>query len=167
MLAQHTYTLLIRKRFFLQHKLLFVRDDMRKIINKLLLLVTCLIFLSSCALFDKEAKKEPETTTPPKKTQKAPLPKTSTPSDETPIKPKATPKAPAETAPPASPEKQSQQTYYDSGMKYYSEEKYAEAKKAWQMVLKLGKKTKLANKARENIRKTDQILKTLEGLDNK
>jgi hypothetical protein len=147
----------------------FGRDDMQKIISKLLLLATCLIFLSSCALFNKETKKEPETKTPPKKIQKAPIPKTSTPSDETPIKPKATQQEPAAPAPVPEQiiEQKTQQNYYDLGMKYYSEEKYAEAKKAWQMVLKLGKKTKLANKARENIRKTDQILKTLEGLDNK
>jgi hypothetical protein len=53
------------------------------------------------------------------------------------------------------------------GMRYYSQEKYAEAKKAWERVIKLGKRTALADKARENIKKTDQILKTLKEMSGK
>lgn len=64
-----------------------------------------------------------------------------------------TPQTPVETNP--------QQKYYNMGMRYYAQEKYNEAKKAWQRVIKLGKRTDLADKARENIKKVDQILKTL------
>ena len=57
---------------------------------------------------------------------------------------------------------QAQQRYYDMGMRYYSEEKYAEAKKAWQQAVQLGPHTPLGNKAQEYLKKTDQVLKTLQ-----
>ena len=60
-----------------------------------------------------------------------------------------------------------QQRYYDLGMKYYTEENYAEAKKAWQQVLQMGPGTPLAGKTREYLKKTDQILKTLQEIEKK
>ena len=58
-----------------------------------------------------------------------------------------------------------QQKHYDMGMRYYSEEKYAEAKKAWQQTIQLGPRTPLASKAQEYLKKTDQVLKTLQELE--
>ena len=62
---------------------------------------------------------------------------------------------------------QAQQRYYDLGMKYYTEENYVEAKKAWQQVLQYGPNTPMADKARENLKKTDQVLKTLQEMEKK
>jgi len=55
-----------------------------------------------------------------------------------------------------------QQKLYDLGLKHYAAEQYAEANEAWQQVIKLGPDTPLAIRARENIQKAKQILKTLE-----
>ncbi|MRR17799.1 MAG: hypothetical protein EG826_15230 [Deltaproteobacteria bacterium] len=54
-----------------------------------------------------------------------------------------------------------QQKYYNMGMRYYAQDKFEQAKEAWQAVIKLDRKTDLAEKARENIKKVDQILKRL------
>ena len=150
----------------------------RKTIFAFILFAAGLFFLISCAFTDQETKKDLQeppsiTTKTPSATESQPQPqpkamppeikeipkKTIEKSPEA-LPPKATPKPPAQK-PPEAPAKLSQQQYYNLGMKYYSQEKYAEAKQAWQMVVKLGKRTALANKARENIKKTDQILKTL------
>ncbi len=79
---------------------------------------------------------------------------------------------PSKTAAPAAQPKpavdaQAQQRQYDLGMKHYAEENYAEAKKAWEQAVKLGPNTPLADKARENIKKTDQIINTLNELNKK
>ena len=58
-----------------------------------------------------------------------------------------------------------QQRHYDMGLKYYADEKYAEAKKAWQAVLQNGPNTPLAAKAREYLKKTEQVLKTLQEME--
>lgn len=60
-----------------------------------------------------------------------------------------------------------QQKYYDMGMRYYSEEKYAEAKKAWQQSIQLGPRTPLASKAQEYLKKTEQVLKTLQEMEKR
>jgi outer membrane biosynthesis protein TonB len=149
-----------------------------------------LIFLFSCASVDQQTPKG--VTEPPKKTpavssetkpptkpqvqtqpqttpkevkdlpQKAPAK-----SGETQPPPKATSKPPVTRTPAIPGETTSQQTYYDMGMRYYSQEKYVEAKKSWERVIKLGRRTPLADKARENIKKTEQILKTLKEMSDK
>ena len=144
---------------------------MRKIPCTLALIAFFLVFLSSCASF-KQALKDTEISAPPKETKSPPrkvqrkIDSSQQSSKENTVEPKKIPESTEETPPaPTTAEPQSpQQKYYDLGMKYYSEEKYAEAKKAWQMVVRLNKKTLLAKKARDNIKKTDRILKTLEGI---
>ena|SRR3989344_2342840 len=84
--------------------------------------------------------------------------------------PKPAHKTPAKTPSRAAPKPvdlQAQQKYYDLGLKYYSEENYAEAKKAWQQVLQLGSHTPLSEKAGEYLKKTDQVLKTLNEIEKK
>jgi len=83
-------------------------------------------------------------------------------------------KAP-ETPPPAPVKKQrvqkkpvdprAQQRYYDLGLKYYADEDYSEAKKAFQQAIEYGPDTSLGIKARENLSKTEQVLKTLRELE--
>jgi outer membrane biosynthesis protein TonB len=142
-----------------------------------------LIFLFSCASVDQQKQKVPQEPPPgapviseeakqpkpaPKEIKEQPRKASAVPA-ETPSQPKAAPKAPPPkaVAPPPLGESVSQQNYYDMGMRYYSQEKYADAKKAWQRVIKLGRRTALANKARENIKKVDQILKTLKEMSGK
>jgi tetratricopeptide (TPR) repeat protein len=60
-----------------------------------------------------------------------------------------------------------QQHYYDLGLQLYSEENYAEAEEAFQQAVDRGPSTLLGIKAQENIRKIEQILKTLEEMENK
>lgn len=142
------------------------------------LIAASLIFLSSCSLIDQQTKKEvkePQPTAVPAVVEKAPehketpketkeIPKKAV--EKPPEAPKTVPKSPVQKAPEES-TKSEQQKYYNMGMKHYSQEQYEEAKKAWQKVIKLGRKTALANKARENIKKTDQILKTLKEISGK
>jgi hypothetical protein len=145
-----------------------------------------LIFLSACSSVDQQTKKDTKDTAPKSpaisEEAKKPKPGPATPQEikepprkapvapsETPPEQKAAPKPPLKTTapPPAPGETISQQNYYDMGMRYYSQEKYNEAKKAWQRVIKLGKRTALADKARENIKKVDQILKTLKEMSGR
>lgn len=60
-----------------------------------------------------------------------------------------------------------QQQYYDLGLKYYTDENYTEAKKAFQQVIQNGPDTSLGVKARHNLDKTEQILKTLKEMEDK
>ena len=60
-----------------------------------------------------------------------------------------------------------QQQYYDLGLQQYSKENYREAKKSFQMVVEHGPKSALGIKAQENLRKIQQILKTLEEIESK
>jgi TolA-binding protein len=60
-----------------------------------------------------------------------------------------------------------QQQYYDLGLQQYSQENYGEAKKAFQMVVELGPKSALGIRAQENLRKIQQILKTLDEMESK
>ena len=64
--------------------------------------------------------------------------------------------------PPADPE--AQKKAYDQGEAYFGEEKYLEARKAWQEAVRLGPATLLAKKAQENLQKVDSILKSLKEL---
>lgn len=60
-----------------------------------------------------------------------------------------------------------QQRFYDQGMKYYSQENYAEAKRAWQQCVQAGPGAPLADKARDYLKKTEQVLKTLKEFEHK
>jgi tetratricopeptide (TPR) repeat protein len=60
-----------------------------------------------------------------------------------------------------------QQKYYDLGLQNYSKENYKEAKEAFQQVIELGPNTVLGLKAQENLKKIEQILKTLEEIESK
>lgn len=60
-----------------------------------------------------------------------------------------------------------QRQYYDQGLQLYSKENYGEAKEAFEQVVDLGPNTALGTKARENLKKIQQILKTLEEIEAK
>jgi tetratricopeptide (TPR) repeat protein len=60
-----------------------------------------------------------------------------------------------------------QQHYYDLGLQHYSTENYGKAKEAFQQAVELGPNTALGVKAQENLKKIQQILKTLEELELK
>lgn len=59
------------------------------------------------------------------------------------------------------------QDYYNQGLQFYADEQYVEAKKAWQQVIKLGPKTRLAVKARAYVKKVNRMLKTLTEIEKK
>lgn len=129
----------------------------KKTAAELFLIALGLIFLFSCASVDQQTQKEVQ-----ESPRKAPVK-----SGDTQPPPKPTTKQPVMKTPAIPGETTSQQKHYDMGMRYYSQEKYAEAKKAWERVIKLGRRTPLADKARENIKKTDQILKTLKEMSGR
>jgi len=60
-----------------------------------------------------------------------------------------------------------QQQYYDLGLQQYSKENYGKAKEAFQQAVEFGPNTALGVKAQENLKKIQQILKTLEELELK
>ncbi len=60
-----------------------------------------------------------------------------------------------------------QQHYYDLGLQHYSKENYGKAKEAFQLAVEYGPTTALGMKAQENLKKIQQILKTLEELELK
>ena len=60
---------------------------------------------------------------------------------------------------------EAQKKAYDSGLKYYSDEKYHEARKAWQSAIGYGPSTPLGKKAQEYLQKTEEILKTLQEIE--
>jgi len=60
-----------------------------------------------------------------------------------------------------------QQQHYDEGLQQYSNDNYGEAKAAFQEVVALGPNTALGMKAKDNLKKIDQILKTLEEIESK
>jgi hypothetical protein len=62
---------------------------------------------------------------------------------------------------------QAQQRYYELGLKYYADENYSEAKKAFQQAIEYGPDSSLAIKAREDLSKTEQILKTLREMEQR
>ena len=59
----------------------------------------------------------------------------------------------------------SQQQYYDHGLEQYSRENYGDAKAAFEHVVELDPNTALGVKARENLKKIERILKTLEEIE--
>jgi len=60
-----------------------------------------------------------------------------------------------------------QKQYYDLGIQQYSRENYGEAKEAFQQVIELGPNTALGMKAQQNLKKIQQILKTVEEIETK
>jgi TolA-binding protein len=80
---------------------------------------------------------------------------------------KAPPPKPA-ARPQAKPvDAKAQQHYYDLGLQQYSKENYGKAKEAFQQAVEFGPNTALGLKAQENLKKIQQILKTLEELESK
>lgn len=62
---------------------------------------------------------------------------------------------------------QAQQSYYDLGLQHYLKEDYTEAGKAFQQAVQIGPDTALGLKAQENLKKIEQILKTLHEIESK
>lgn len=60
---------------------------------------------------------------------------------------------------------EAQKKAYDAGLRYYSVEKYHEAREAWQNAVSFGPSTLLGKKAQEYLQKTEAILKTLEEIE--
>ena len=60
-----------------------------------------------------------------------------------------------------------QQQYYDLGLQQYAKENYGEAKDAFEQVIERGPNTSLGQKAQENLKKIQRILKTLEEIESK
>ena len=60
-----------------------------------------------------------------------------------------------------------QKYHYDLGLQHYSKENYQEAEASFQQAIDLGPNTALGIKAQENLRKIQQILKTLEEINSK
>ena len=74
--------------------------------------------------------------------------------------------------PPKAPARQhvdtrAQQQYYDLGLQQYTKENYGEARDAFEQAVELGPNTSLGQKAQENLRKIQRILKTLEEIESK
>jgi hypothetical protein len=81
---------------------------------------------------------------------------------------KASPSPKPAARPQAKPvDPKAQQHYYDIGLQQYSKENYGKAKEAFQQVVDFGPNTALGEKAQENLKKIQQILKTLEELEIK
>jgi Tfp pilus assembly protein PilF len=60
-----------------------------------------------------------------------------------------------------------QQRYYDLGLQQYSKEDYDDAEESFEQAVAYGPNTALGQKARENLKKVRQILKTLEEMESK
>jgi TolA-binding protein len=60
-----------------------------------------------------------------------------------------------------------QQRHYDLGLQHYTKENYGEAKESFEQVVDLGPNTALGQKAQENLKKIQRILKTLEEIESK
>lgn len=149
----------------------------KKTATNIFLIALGLTFLFSCTFFDKQTQKDNKKTPGtaeevkhhPRRGSKEYHKKYSPSADEKNQEHKAVPEQPPPpaNASPSLDGSTPQQRYYNMGMRYYSQEKYVEAKKAWQRVIKLGKRTALADKARENIKKVDQILQTLKEISGR
>lgn len=57
-----------------------------------------------------------------------------------------------------------QKAAYDRGMKYYTQEQYKNARKAWQEAVRLGPATPLGQQAQKYLEDVEQTIKTLEGI---
>ncbi len=83
-------------------------------------------------------------------------------------KPPAQQAAPPIPAPPVKPaDLAAQKALYEEGLKFYSEEKYLEAKKSWEQALEISTTSELSGHILENLKKTDQVLKTLQEIQGK
>jgi TolA-binding protein len=60
-----------------------------------------------------------------------------------------------------------QQRHYDLGLRYYADENYEQAKKSFQQVIERGPDSSLGLKARENLLKTEQVLRTLKEMEQR
>lgn len=80
---------------------------------------------------------------------------------------KVTPKSavPAKAAQTVKTFPEAQKKAYDAGLRYYSDEKYEEARQAWQSAVGYGPSTPLGKKAQEYLEKTEAILKTLQEIE--
>ena len=143
-------------------------------VTNILLFATAVVFFVSCSFFAEQTKKKE-----PKDSPKSPAasedvkPRPKGVIKDSPSKAPAavekhrdreqTPAHKESAAPPPTGSNipAAQQKYYNIGMRYYAQDKFEEAKEAWQTVIKLDRKTDLAEKARENVKKVDQILKRL------
>ncbi len=77
------------------------------------------------------------------------------------------PRPSSQRSPGKSSEAKDQQRYYDIGLQHYSREDYGRAKKAFQHVVDMGPNTPLGQKAQENLRKIQQIERTLQEIESK
>jgi outer membrane protein assembly factor BamD (BamD/ComL family) len=59
------------------------------------------------------------------------------------------------------------QNYYNQGLQFYADEKYHEAKHAWQQVIKMAPNTQLAGKSRLYVKKVNRMLQTLQDIEKK
>lgn len=57
-----------------------------------------------------------------------------------------------------------QKNAYDRGMKFFTQEQYKEARRAWQEAVRLGPATPVGKQAQEYLRNVEQTIKTLEGI---
>jgi len=80
---------------------------------------------------------------------------------------KTTPPPPPKSSARQHVDARAQQQYYDLGLQQYSKENYGEAKDAFQQVIDLGPNTTLGQKAQENLKKIQRVLKTLEEIESK
>jgi len=85
----------------------------------------------------------------------------------TPKKVRRTPRPPS-ARPQAKPvDAKAQQYYYDLGLQQYSKENYDEAEEAFEQAVENGPNTPLGQQAKENLKKVQKILKTLEEIESK
>jgi TolA-binding protein len=85
----------------------------------------------------------------------------------TPKKVRHTPRSPSARPQPKPVDAKAQQYYYDRGLQQYSKENYDEAEEAFEQAVENGPNTPLGQKAKENLKKVQQILKTLEEIESK
>lgn len=60
-----------------------------------------------------------------------------------------------------------QQYYYDLGLQQYSKENYDEAEESFEQAVEYGPNTLVGQKAKENLKKVQKILRTLEEIESK
>lgn len=60
-----------------------------------------------------------------------------------------------------------QKKAYDRGMKFYAQEQYKEARKAWQEAVRMGPSTPIGKQAQDYLRDVEQTIRTLEGIQGK
>lgn len=60
-----------------------------------------------------------------------------------------------------------QKKAYDRGMKFYTQEQYKEARKAWQEAVRMGPNTSIGKQAQDYLRDVEQTIRTLEGIQGK